>query len=380
MSIRGLTKVRTYSLLLVICGCLSYASPLQAAPAATGPSAKGVYRDLMPQNYSDEVEVCRVGIEGARPGDTAMDLLLKGRPIDIFPRSSTGPYWPEYIWGDGSETLRLSCLKENGFYLTFEGESGMRTVTGLLSKDLTYGWVIVKKWNERPTRGEQRIEPGLGHNQVLDYLTSDWPYVRKKPGRNSFSEFTTAFSDDLADETLVGYQESCRFLTVCYPGTPNEFLPEEEAVTTIEAIAANGYAEFGLLATRYKLGAVVEGYLLDIETTLLQSKSQEELTFAMAVLDRKIALDGKLSMEQVELLLGATSVTRSSVYYWNAESGFDIFDGDIEILKRRPFWADVGGFIGGFVGQLIGNNNGGSGNPITNGIALGGFCSKLAKL
>lgn len=380
MSIQKLKSI-SFSLFLCATFVVFFHTNLQATTHGGGRYAKKIYRAVSGQNFADEMTVYQLALEPGPKVDTALSLMLRGRIEDEFPFPihSTGPFVPELIWGNGSESIELYAVKESGFYVTFQSEKGMRTVTGLLSEDLSTGWLVVKVWDGGLPG--MSFDVGVAHNQVLDYLTPD-KIVRKRPGRKSFGDITIQNGVGVGDvhkDNTYSYGVTESFLSTVYPEEEFSY-PEELGRPICEASAADGYNDYRFWKSRTGLGSVVENYLSELESILLTSKNYPEYMIVVALLDREIASDPLLKNEQVDFLLATTNLARSSVTYWNGEAEQDIFDGDIIENKGGPFWADVAGFIGGFTGQLVYNNNGGSGNPFTTGATTGGFASALAKL
>ena len=377
----SIQKLKSISLCLFLCVTLvvCFSTQVNATPNGNGKYAKRVYKDVSGQNYSDEMVVYQLALEPGAKVESPLSLMLKGRVEDEFPFpiNSTGPFVPELIWGDDSETLQLYGVRESGFYLTFQSEKGMRTVTGLLSEDLSTGFLVIKVWDGGLPG--LSFDVGVAHNQVLDYLTPD-KIVRKRPGRRSYGDITLKNGViNVHKDTAFSYGVTQSFLSTVYSEQKFSF-PEELGRPVAETSAADGYNDYRFWKSRTGMGSAVEDYLSELEGILLTSKNYPELMIVVALLDREIASDPFLKNEQVDFLLATTNLARSSVTYWNGGAEQDIFDGDIIERKGGPFWADVAGFIGGFTGQLVYNNNGGSGNPFTTGATTGGFASALAKL
>lgn len=352
---------------------------VHATPKRPGKDAKRLYKDLNGQNYSDDMAVYQLKLETGAKVESVLSLMLKGRVEDEFPvpLNSTGPFLPELILGDSSENLELFGVREAGFYLAFQSEAGMRTVTGLISEDHSTGWLVIKMWNAGSP--DLSFDVGVAHNQVLDYLTPDI-IVRKRPGRKSFGDITLKKGViDVHKDTASSYAVTQSFLSTVYPAQTFSF-PEELGRPISETSAADGYSDYRFWKSRTGMGSAVKHYLSELESILLTSNSHPELLIFVSLLDKEIASDAALKNDQIDFLLATNNLARATVTYWNGEANRDIFNVDIIERKSSPFWSDIAGFIGGFTGQLVLNNNGGSGNPFTSGVTTGGFASALAKL
>ena len=310
----------------------------------------------------------------------------------------------ELIFGRIDDQLAMMQTEAEFTYLTFLTSYGMRSVTLIsLGADSDQTLVIAKGWGDcndgvrLQNPGKLRtsdvigsIDPnplahvGIMHNRALDYLTPDLNlnllslrrryFVRKKPGRTTYSNITLNRPDQspLTNEDL--YLNSCLFMSQIYGAPAETFLATQNTVAETARIAEDGFGYLENFQNQLPTKGPMRNAFQQMRETMMLSPDLE--SFNRLIDDQAIEtlLSRDFTIEERSLVLGSLSLAKGTVSYWNAHD--DIFDGDIIERGNGKFWADVGGFILGFVITVVDNEvNNNDNNALTNGVSSGAEAS-----
>ncbi len=357
-------------------------SEATASPSGMNDPAIIMHRQLSDRDYSDSMTVYQLDLSDSLPYEPALEQILAGRIANVYPRPDQQRTVDQIIFGDDRSHSGLTSIKPEGFFLAFIRDGRCRTVTGRLSTDQQTGWLIEKVWTEQPG-GPADIDVGFAHNQALDFLLADGndKVVRKKPGRSGSPISLTEYVNDLPGEADT-IAETCYFLQTTYPEQKWLFTPVEQLGRAPYEVARD-YDEYRAARSRLELNKRAQAYLDQLDQAILRSRSRAEFEVALMKLNRRLNQHGRgrkgrstLNRGEVEIVRGAISLARGSVYFWAAYE--DVFDADVRGRGKGGFWADLGGFLSGaLTAGLDGNPDTG---VIETGVELGVFASAVASL